>query len=284
VTEAQARERTETGGVDPAAWLQQNRVTLVDTHAHLAWKDFSADLTGVVTRAEESGLARILAVGVDDASSAATVAVADCYASVFAGVGLHPNECAGPRGGFATIAALARARHRQYGGPVVAIGESGLDFYRDAVAPAVQQEAFRLHLALAAELDLPIVVHNRQADEAILRMLAAAPAGLRGVMHCFSGDLRFAEACLERGFYLSFAGNVTYRSAAALREVAARVPAERLLIETDAPFLSPHPWRGQRNEPAFVAATLRALCETRGVTETALGCQVVANARDLFGW
>jgi TatD DNase family protein len=258
---------------------------LVDTHAHLAWKDFAADIDAVIGRAEEGGLERILAVGVDDTTSASSVAVAERHASVFAAVGLHPNESAGVAQCFPAIAALARAKHHRHGGPVVAVGESGLDFYRKRVEPALQDEAFRLHLALAAELDLPIVVHNREADEAILRALVGAPSGLRGVMHCFSsGDFAFADACLERGFYLSFAGNLTYRSAAPLRAVAARVPDDRLLVETDAPFLAPLPWRGQRNEPAYVAATLRVLCEVRETAEPTLGLQVAANARELFGW
>ncbi len=288
MTVAQAEEHETASPLTAARGAETlpraNLAALIDSHVHLAWRAFAGDLDDVVKRAVANGVERMLAVGIDEASSVSSIEVAERYAGVFASAGLHPNDCAGLDSQFPAIAALARLRHHQHGGRVVAIGESGLDFYRADVLAAIQVESFSRHLALAADLDLPIIVHNRQADETILGALDGAPAGVRGVMHCFSSDRAFAEASLERGFYLSFAGNLTYRSAAVLRDVAATVPSDRLLVETDAPFLPPQPWRGKRNEPAYVAETLRVLCDIRGVDEVTLADQIAANARALFRW
>ena len=273
---------TDTEG--PSSTPATTRLALVDTHAHLAWPDFVEDLNAVLERARAAGLERLLAVGVDQASSAASVDLARRNPGVYAAVGLHPNSCGDHEHAFKAVEDLARQNGATAGGPVRAIGETGLDFYRDRVPAPVQEESFRRHLILSAELDLPVVIHNRQADDAVLRALRAAPRGVRGVLHCFSADQALADAALELGLYLSFAGNLTYRSAQGLRCIAAGLPADRLLTETDAPFLPPHPWRGKRNEPAYVAQTLRVLAEARQCDVAELARQVAANARALFGW
>jgi TatD DNase family protein len=167
---------------------------------------------------------------------------------------------------------------------VVAIGETGLDYYRDHTSPEAQRASLRGHLAIAAELDLPISLHNRQADADLLAILREYRGRVRGVMHCFSGDAELAEAALDLGFHISFAGNLTYPSAGSLREVARKLPVNCLLVETDAPFLSPIPHRGKRNEPANVEYTLRTLAACREEDVAVLATHIAANAQTLFDW
>ncbi|HWE63993.1 MAG TPA: TatD family hydrolase [Chloroflexota bacterium] len=249
---------------------------LIDTHCHLTWPSFG-DVSEVLARARAAGVCRLLTAATDLPSCRAALALAGTYEEVFAAVGIHPNDLR-PDDDVDAICALAQ--HER----VVAIGETGLDYYRDYVPAVLQRRAFDAHLALAATLNLPVVVHNRQADQDVLSAITAFQGRVRGVLHCFSGDRALAARALDLGYYLSFAGNLTYPSAAALRDVAAWVPRDRVLVETDAPFLSPVPRRGKRNEPAFVGLTLQALAACRMEDARDLAQQVISNAQTLFAW
>jgi TatD DNase family protein len=221
----------------------------------------------------------MLTVGIDGASCRAALAAAEDFPQVFAAVGRHPTAAKGfDDADLAELRALA-AHER-----CVAIGETGLDFYRDSAPPAADQErAFAAQIALALETGKPLVIHTRAAEERTLEQLRAEADGVSVVMHCFSMPERLDE-CLERGYEISFAGNVTYPSAADLADAAARVPEDRLLVETDAPYLTPQAVRRERNQPAFVAHTLAFLAELRGVEPELLGRAVEANAARIFGW
>lgn len=249
---------------------------LVDTHSHLTWPSFT-DVPEVAARARAAGVQRILTAGTDLASSNEAIRLAERYPEVFAAVGVHPNDV-GEDDDLEAIRVLAG--HER----VVAIGETGLDYYRDWTAPALQRRSFDAHLGMAADCKLPIVIHNREADDDVVAAVAPYKGRVRGVLHCFSGDRSLAARGLELGLHLSFAGNLTYPSAGALREVAGWAPADRLLVETDAPFLSPVPHRGRRNEPAYVDLTLRVLAACREVDVGLLARQIAENARVLFAW
>jgi TatD DNase family protein len=253
---------------------------LVDTHAHLDQEEFDTDRAEVIARALAVGVETIIAVGVTAASSAATVRLAAEHASVFAAVGIQPNYCAQAQpGDWEQIVALAGSPN------VVAIGETGLDRYWDYTPFLVQQDYFDRHLRLAQERNLPFIVHTRESDADVVAMLAAARerGPLRGVMHSFTGTAATAQECLKLGLFISFAGMVTFKKSADLRAVAATVPEDRILIETDSPYLSPHPLRGKRNEPANLVHTAQVLAEVRGVSESQFAEQTAANARALFG-
>ncbi|HLH27017.1 MAG TPA: TatD family hydrolase [Chloroflexota bacterium] len=254
---------------------------LVDTHAHLMDAAFADDLDAVLARAAAAGVETIVCVGYDLASSRAAVALAAAHPGLFATVGVHPNYLAeAPPNWLPQLRELAGAPR------VVGIGETGLDYYRAYTPPEVQRDGFRAHLQLAEELRLPAVIHCREAEEDLLDVLAARPAASvePGVLHCFSGTASTMRAAAAAGYYISLAGTVTFKSAASLREVAAAVPAERLLVETDCPYLSPMPHRGQRNEPARVRLTAACIAETRGVPLETVARQTTANAARLFGW
>lgn len=263
-------------GTASAPGAHQGDIPLVDTHAHLTgYAAVSPD--ALLHEAREAGMVRLLAVGTTQATSTAAVACAASFPEVFAAVGIHPNEIT-PADDLAAIARLAE------GPRVRAIGETGLDYYRDRTDPARQRSSLRAHLELAAARDLPIVIHCRAAEADLAALLAEYSGRVRGVMHCFSGDLSFAERMLDLGYFLSFAGNLTYPSAATLREVASWAPPDRLLLETDSPYLAPIPHRGKPNRPALVVHTLHALAACRGQEPAAMGRQVLANAASLFGW
>ncbi len=255
-----------------------------DTHAHLDLEEFDADRAAVIERAREAGVAQILNAGISLASSRAAVKLAEVYAEVFAAVGIHPNSAAeaGPNDWDRIVELADQAR-------VAAIGETGLDRYRDFTPLSLQQEYFERHLGLAQERNLPIVIHCRDAAEDLMPMLrrAVARRALKGIMHAFSGDAQMARECVELGLYISFAGNVTFsnKKFEGLRAVALAVPAERLLIETDSPYITPEPLRGRqkRNEPAWVIHTARRLAALRGLELSELEQQTTTNARRLFG-
>ncbi len=250
---------------------------MIDSHTHLdLCEPPNAEL---VAAAEAAGVTRILTVGIDGASCRAALAAAEAFPQVYAAIGRHPNAAKGfDDADLAELSALA-AHER-----CVAIGESGLDFYRDTAPPrADQQRAFAAQIALARETGKPLVIHSRAAERETLAQLAAEADGVSVVMHCFSMPQQLEE-CVERGYAISFAGNVTYRSAADLADAAMRVPEERLLVETDAPYLTPQPVRKERNQPAFVAHTLAFVAALRGVSTQALGAAVERNAARVFGW
>ncbi len=249
---------------------------MIDSHTHL-------DLceppdTELVAAAERAGVTRILTVGTGGASCRAALAAAEAFPQVYAAVGRHPNYATGfDDADLAELRALA-AHPR-----CLAVGETGLDYYRDYAPRADQERAFSAQIALAREVGKPLVIHTRAAEQDTLAQLAAEAQGVSVVMHCFSMPAHLDE-CLERGYAISFAGNVTYKSAADLADAARRVPAERLLVETDAPYLTPQAVRKHPNQPAFVAHTAAFLAELRGVTVDELGAAVQGTAARVFGW
>jgi TatD DNase family protein len=249
---------------------------VIDSHTHLDLCE--PPNTELVTAADAAGVTRMLTVGIDGASCRAALAAAEDFPQVYAAIGRHPNSAKGfDDVDLAELRALA-AHER-----CVAIGETGLDFYRDTAPPSDQERAFAAQIALARETDKPLVIHSRAAESQTLDQLAREAQGVSVVMHCFSMPEQLAQ-CVQRGYAISFAGNVTYKSAADLAEAATRVPDELLLVETDAPYLSPQPVRKQRNQPAFVAHTAAFLAELRGVSTDLLGETVTRNAARVFGW
>jgi TatD DNase family protein len=251
----------------------------VDTHAHLMDSAFDADLPQTLQRARHAGLGAIVVVGYDLRSSRAAVEIARGSPLLAAAVGIHPNSAADHSlADFDAIAALARDPE------VVAIGETGLDYYRDFTPHARQREALDWHLRLAAERELPVIVHNRQADDDVADALTSASRGSApGVLHCFSSTrTTYLERMLAAGYFVSFAGPLTYKSAADLRAIAAQVPLDRLLVETDCPYLAPTPHRGERNEPAFVVDTARELARVLGVALEELAERVWDNSLRVF--
>jgi TatD DNase family protein len=250
---------------------------LIDTHAHLASEQFDADRADAIARAGAAGVARMIEIGYDLASSRAAVALAAAHPSIYAVVGLQPNMIhQAPADWLAQLRALA-AQPR-----VVGIGEIGLDYHWMVAPPAEQERFFRAQLALARELGLPVVIHSREAPDDTLRILGDAARAQPGVMHSFSGSWAHAQACLEVGFMLSFSGPLTFPKAADLHAVARLAPAEMLLTETDSPYLSPHPLRGKRNEPARVRLVAERLAALREQPLDALADQVWRNAERLF--
>lgn len=249
----------------------------IDTHAHLHLAQFDNDRSEVLTSANAVGVQRIIEVGYDLASSRAAVALADQNADIFAVVGIQPNyPDDGHDAGLAEIAHLA-------GHPkVVAIGEIGLDYYWDKAPHGHQERLFRLQLDLARELELPVVIHSREAQADTVRILRDAARGQSGIMHSFSGDWAYAEACLDVGFMLSFSGPVTFPKAIALHEVVRRAPMARILAETDSPYLAPHPYRGKRNEPAYVRLIAERIAALREQPLDAIAAAVWENANEIF--
>jgi TatD DNase family protein len=249
---------------------------VIDSHTHLDLCEPPA--AELVAAADAAGVRRILTVGIDGASCRAALAAAEDFPQVYAAVGRHPNAARGfDDADLAELEALA-AHER-----CVAIGETGLDYYRDETPPADQRRAFAAQIELARATGKPLVIHTRAADTDTLDQLAREAEGVSVVLHCFSMPERLAE-CLQRGYAISFAGNVTYKSAGDLAEAARAVPEDRLLVETDAPYLTPQAVRKQRNQPAFVAHTLAFIAELRGVDVEQLGAAVEANGARTFGW
>jgi TatD DNase family protein len=249
---------------------------VIDSHTHL--DACAPEDTALVAAAADAGVERVLTIGTDSASCRAALAAAERFPQVWAAVGRHPNAAAGFDG--ADLAELrALAAHPR----CAAIGETGLDFYRDRAPRADQERSFYAQISLARETGKPLVIHTREAADPTIAALAERAAGVTVVLHCFSMPERLDE-CLARGWWISFAGNVTYPNAGALREAARVVPVDRLLVETDAPYLTPQAVRKERNQPAFVVHTARALAEERGTSYEQLEAAVTGNAREVFGW
>lgn len=260
---------------------------LIDTHAHLCYPDFADDLPRIVERARAAGVERIVSIATTLEDARKTLTMAQQSNSVFASVGLHPGEISNAAlGNVKELAALASKPK------VVAIGETGLDYYRDAKDDATlrqqQKDLFWAQLQLAKERRLPVVIHNRAAEADVLEILRAHAEGLPkdwrpwGVMHCFSGDERFALDCLEIGLFISYTGILTFKNAAALRDVAKTVPLECVMLETDAPYLAPQPHRGKRNEPAYIPLIAETLAQTKGVGVEEVARVTTENAQRLF--
>jgi TatD DNase family protein len=255
---------------------------LIDTHAHLFDDRFRKDLPAVLHRAAATGLERVVCLGIDRQSSIESVRIAQQFPLVVAAVGIQPNHVAEAKDGDCEeIVRLAETEPR-----VVAIGETGLDRYWDRTPFPLQEEFFVRHIELARRLGKPFVIHCREAEAdvvKVLRMQFTNHGPVPAVMHSFSGDLATAQACMEMGLYVSFAGMVTYPNAQNLRDVAKEVPLDRLLVETDSPYLAPQPVRGKRNEPGYVTHTAALLAEVKGVALSVLEEQTTQNAKVLFG-
>jgi TatD DNase family protein len=256
----------------------------VDSHAHIDGEDFDADRDEVVARARAAGVRAILNVGTGDPHSGVlerAAASAEKYEDVFAAIGVHPHDARL----FDEPAERRLSELLGRGGRIVALGEIGLDYHYDNSPREVQRAVFARQLRLAREAGLPVVIHSRDADDETAAILRAEYAGAArgGVMHCFGGGRRMAEEVLELGFLISFAGNVTFKNAEPLREAARAVPLERLLVETDCPFLTPVPFRGRRNEPAYVVETARFVAGLKGVEPEEFGRVTSENFARLFG-
>ena len=251
---------------------------LFDSHAHLHVAEYAGDLDAVLDRARAAGVVGMVTIGTDRETNRAAVALAEKHADIRATVGIHPHDAAE-----ATDADFHEMERLTASPAVVALGEMGLDFFRNLSPPDVQTRVLRRQLALARELGTPVVLHCRDAHAETLAILAEERvADVGGVMHCFSGDVDIARRCLDLGLYLSLAGPVTYRNARALPDVARFAPRDRLVLETDCPFLPPHPHRGRRNEPAYVALTAARVAELRGEDPEALAAATADNAARLF--
>ena len=262
--------------------FRPSSMRLVDTHCHLDWNAFDADRDEVIRRAMEAGVTRMVTIGVDVASSRRAIELAERYSSVYAGVGVHPNDAADFNGD--TLGEIrALAQHPK----VVAIGEIGLDNYWKTVAPDAQVVAFRSQLELAADIGKPVIVHSREAGGDVLSILARYASGaarLAGILHAFSGDMEAAQRAFGLGFLIGFGGPVTYQKADRLREVVRAAPPDRFVIETDAPFLTPMPYRGQRNEPRHAKLVAEQIAQVRQAAVGDIARHTTANAARLFGW
>jgi TatD DNase family protein len=257
---------------------------LVDSHCHLADEKFAADLDQVVDRAQAAGLAAALCIiSADEPEEVARAAVVrEAWPAVRFAAAIHPHRSGGFAGRIDQAATTTRAAVKETS--AVAVGEIGLDYHYDFSPRDVQRDVFVAQIDVALEQDVPVVIHTREATDDTFDVLRTAGQGrVRGVMHCFSGTVDEARRALDVGFYISLAGMLTFPKASTLREVASFVPEDRILIETDAPFLAPVPHRGKRNEPAWVTETLRALATCRGTDVETMGAAVVHNFEALFG-
>jgi TatD DNase family protein len=253
-------------------------VELFDTHAHLHFPDFDVDRPAMMARAREAGVTRMLTIGTEVPTSRAAIALAESEPDVWATVGVHPHDA-----GEADEGALAEIERLAQGPRVVAIGEIGLDFFRNLSPHDVQERVFRHLLGVARRVRKPVVVHCREAHADVLAILVDERVSeVGGIMHCFSGDVAIARRCLDLGLLVSLAGPVTYPNARSLPDVARFVPGDRLVIETDCPFLPPQGYRGKRNEPAYITLTAAKVAELRGETLEILARRASDNARRLL--
>jgi len=253
-------------------------IELFDTHAHLHFPDFAPDFDDVMRRAREAGVRQMVTIGTDPETSRAAVAIAEQDPQVWAAVGLHPHDAeSGEEALYAELERLAASPR------VVAIGEMGLDFFRNLSPRPAQEEALRRQIALARRLRKPALIHCRDAHAEMLAILADEHVmDVGGIMHCFSGDVEIARRCLDLGLLVSLAGPVTYPNARALPDVARFVPGDRLVVETDCPFLPPQPYRGKRNEPSYLTITASRVADLRKESLDDLGPRMAANARRIF--
>ena len=250
----------------------------VDSHAHLEMSEFDRDREDVIRRATEGGIDYIVTVGTTVRECRKAVAIARAHTSVYAAVGIHPHDTQGiDTTTYVLLKKLAREEK------VVAYGEIGLDFFRNLSSPEIQTRCFEEQLAIATDLGLPVIIHDRDAHRQTVAILKNWQGSTGGVIHCFSGDAAMVVSCLEMGFYISIAGPVTFAKSERLHEVVRQVPLNRLLIETDAPYLTPQPHRGKRNEPAYVALTAKKVAELKGLSVPEVGRASTDNAIKLFG-
>ena len=252
---------------------------LVDSHCHLDFPDFEAELDGVVARAQAAGIGRIVSISTRLRRHAQVLAIAEKFSQVYCSVGTHPHH-AHEEIDIGADELIARAQHRK----VVAIGEAGLDYHYDSSPREAQEQGFRQHIQAARATGLPLVIHSRDCDADMARILEeeTGEGAFPAVLHCFTGGRDLAFRAMDLGHYVSFTGILTFKNSGALREIAAALPADRILVETDAPYLAPLPYRGQRNEPAYVVETAKVLAQTRGVSFEAIARQTTENFFRLF--
>jgi len=250
----------------------------IDSHAHLEMREFDRDREDVILRAAAAGVDYIVTVGTTLRECRKALEIARRDPAVYAAVGIHPHDAKEiDHNTYDVLKTLAGDE------AVVAYGEIGLDFFRNLTPPEIQRRRFAEQLEVAADLGLPVIIHDREAHDETLAALSGRPGGRGGVFHCFSGDREMADRCIEMGFYLSIPGTVTFPKADSLREVVRSVPLSRLLVETDAPYLAPVPHRGKRNEPAFVVRTAEKVAEIKGVPLAEVAAATTRNAMDVFG-
>jgi len=252
---------------------------LVDSHCHLDFPDFSSELDAVVNRARAAGIGRMVTISTRVREQAGLLAIVERFHDVFCSIGTHPHH-ADEELNVTADDLIARAQHPK----VVAIGEAGLDYHYDNSPREAQAQGFRTHIAAARATGLPLVIHAREADDDVARILEeeTGKGAFPAVLHCFTGGRDLAMRAVALGHYVSFTGILTFKNSAALRAIAAELPADRVLVETDAPYLAPNPHRGKRNEPAFVVETARVLAETRGVSPGEIARQTTENFFRLF--
>jgi TatD DNase family protein len=252
---------------------------LVDSHCHLDFPDFASELDDVVARARAADVGRMVTISTRVKKHAQVLAIAERFADVFCSVGTHPHNAEEePEVDAKTLIALAR--HPK----IVAIGEAGLDYHYDKSPRDLQEQSFRQHVAAARETGLPLVIHSRECDEDMARILEEemGKGAFPAVLHCYTGGRELAFKAIQLGLYISFTGILTFKNSGALRELAAELPAERLLVETDAPYLAPMPYRGKRNEPAYVVETAKVLAQACSVPAEVIAEQTTANFFRLF--
>ncbi len=251
---------------------------LIDSHAHLELSEFDGDREDVIERARASGVECIVTVGINLEDSRNAVALAERYDNIYASVGVHPHDAKSiNETTYDSLRKLSKSDR------VVAYGEIGLDFFRNRSPRDIQIKRFGEQLELADELNLPVIIHDREAHREIVEMLKGWKGHSGGVIHCFSGDYDMARKCLDMGFYISIPGTITYKKSETLRGVVRRVPIDRLLVETDCPFLSPEPKRGKRNEPANVVYTARRIAQIKGLPFEDVARITSENTRNVFG-
>lgn len=252
---------------------------LVDSHCHLDFPDFAADREAVLTRARAAGVGLMLSINTDLETLPGVLAIAVAHRQIYCSVGVHPHNAENARA--TTEAIVAATAHPK----IVGIGETGLDYFYERSPRALQEINFRAHIAAARETGLPLIVHARDADDDIAAILHEeyAKGEFRGLIHCFSSGVAFAEKALDIGFYISFSGILTFKKAENVRLAAERAPLDRVLVETDAPYLAPAPHRGKRNEPAFVAYTAAALANAKGISLAEIEAATTGNFFRLFG-
>lgn len=250
---------------------------LVDTHAHLQWKSFDKDLDMVINRARKADVKCIVNVGFDVDGNRKAIELADKHKDLFAAVGIHPHNAS--EFNEKVMHEIKRLSKNQ---KVVAIGEIGLDYYRNLSPRETQKEAFETQLALAKELALPVIIHDREAHIDILQILSKFKGKIHGIMHCFSGDRRMAQQCIELDFYISFAGSVTFPSSHQLHEVVKWANLSDILLETDSPWLAPQGFRGRRNEPAFLPFTAKKIAELKDLSIAEVVEATTENAKKIF--
>jgi len=253
---------------------------LIDSHCHLDFPDFAGELDAVMARARAAGIARMVTISTRVARHAELLAIAERFAEVFCSVGTHPHY-AHEELDLGVADLVAPTRHPK----VVALGEAGLDYHYDNSPRDAQQRGFRTHIAAARQTGLPLVIHSRDADDDMARVLEdeAGKGAFPAVLHCFTGGADLARRAIALGLFISFTGILTFKNSGALRAIAAELPADRILVETDAPYLAPGRFRGKRNEPAYVVETAKVLAEARGVSFEAIAQQTTENFFRLFG-